>query len=110
MPRLTLAAALDAHSQLHTLFSTPREITWDRLVAYLDLLAHLERIDSKLTRTAEAYLASNYLTEEQGAVCRVYARDIEGRRKRRNTYVGWSFMLRRYVRPSFQSPSHPSFR
>jgi hypothetical protein len=108
MPRLTLAAATAAHSHLHALFSSPQEITWDRLILYLDLLAHLERIDSKLTRTAQAYLASDEgLTREQEAVVTVYARDEEGRRKRRNTYVGWSLMLRRYVGPSSPITHHP---
>lgn len=99
MARLTLAAALDAHHRLHALFTrSPDALTLPRLVAYLDLLAHLERIDVKISRTARGYLDSDDgLTGEQRSVCLALGRDEEGVRRRRNTYIGWSFMLRRHV-------------
>lgn len=97
--RLSLATTLQSHAALHDLFASPEQLTFDRLTAYLDLLAHLERIDAKLTRTARQLLDKGGGTEEQEKVCRTYARDAEGRRKRRNGYIGWSLMLRRWVSP-----------
>lgn len=100
MPKLTLDKAITAHAKLHALFlAHPDRITLPRLAAYLDLLAHLERIDVKLARTAEGYARRHGLTAEQRRVAEAYVRGEEGKRKRRNTYVGWSFMIRRYVRP-----------
>lgn len=112
MPKLTLDKAITAHSKLHALFlAHPEIITRPRLAAYLDLLAHLERIDVKLARTAEGYARRSHgVTAEQRRVAEAYVRGEEGKRKRRNTYVGWSFMLRRYVRPISSSSSSLSGR
>lgn len=100
MSRASLAAAVQAHTALHDRIAHGNEaLTLDILITWLDLFAHIERIDVKLARSALALAErqEGEWTEEQRKVVKTYARDAEARRKRRNGYIGWSMMIRRHV-------------
>jgi hypothetical protein len=100
MTRASLAAAVQAYNAIHDrITSDENALDLDTLITWLDLFAHIERVDVKISRSAQALALKedDTWTYEQKKLVKSYARDAEARRRRRNGYIGWSMMLRRHV-------------
>lgn len=100
MTRASLATAVQAYNAIHDRIASDEDtLDLETLITWLNLFAHIERVDVKISRSAQALALKedNTWTDEQRKVVKAYARDVEARRKRRNAYIGWSMMLRRHV-------------
>ena len=100
MSRASLTTAVQAHTAIHDrIMRDPDALTFDVLITWLDLLAHIERVDVKLARSVGSLAEEegHEWTEEQRSVMKKYVRDSEARKARRNAYIAWSLMLRRHV-------------